>query len=58
METILVIYLLSLKQPMFLSYRNQSVDFQSKSTDWFLYDRDIGGYRFKGLNNLGTQSCL
>ena len=43
METILVIYLLTLKQPMFLSYRNQSVDFQGKSTDWFLYDRDIGG---------------
>ena len=23
---------------MFPSYRNQSVDLQSKSTDWFLYD--------------------
>ena len=30
---------------MFSSYRNQSVDLldlQSKSTDWFLYDGDIG----------------
>ena len=26
---------------MFPSYRNQSVDLQSKSTDWFLYDGNI-----------------
>ena len=26
---------------MFLSYRNQSVDLQTKSADWFLYDRNI-----------------
>ena len=25
---------------MFSSYRNQSADLQSKSTDWFLYDGD------------------
>ena len=24
-----------------LSYRNQSIDLQSKSVDWFLYDRDL-----------------
>ena len=24
-----------------LSYRNQSIDLQSKSMDWFLYDRDL-----------------
>ena len=24
-----------------LSYRNQSIDLQSKSMDWFLYDRDF-----------------
>ena len=24
-----------------LSYRNQFIDFQSKSMDWFLYDRDL-----------------
>ena len=29
-------------RPMFPSYRNQSVDLQSKSTDWFLYDGNIG----------------
>ena len=26
---------------MSLSYRNQSIDLQSKSVDWFLYKRDI-----------------
>ena len=25
-----------------LSYRNQSVDLKSKSTDWFLYDGNTG----------------
>ena len=25
----------------FLSYTNQSMDLQSKSMDWFLYDRDL-----------------
>ena len=30
---------------MFPSYRNQSVDLQSKSTDWFLYDENIGRER-------------
>ena len=27
---------------MLQSYRNQSVDLQSKSTDWFLYNGNIG----------------
>ena len=27
---------------MFPSYRNQPVDLESKSTDWFLYDGNIG----------------
>ena len=30
-----------------LSYRNQSVDLQSKSLDWFLYDRDFHHERIK-----------
>ena len=30
-----------LRIPMFTSYGNQSVDFQSKSIDWFLYDGNI-----------------
>ena len=30
---------LSWRRP--LSYRNQFIDFQSKSMDWFLYDRDL-----------------
>ena len=29
---------------MFLSYRSQSVDLQSKSSDLFLYDGNIGLY--------------
>ena len=32
---------LNLSWQRFLSYRNQSIDFQRKSMDWFLYDRDI-----------------
>ena len=32
---------------MFTSYRNQSVDLQSKSTDWFLYDGNIGRLKVK-----------
>ena len=31
---------------MLPSYRNQSVDLFCKSTDWFLYDRNIGPERF------------
>ena len=34
---------------MFPSYRNQSIDLQSKSTNWFLYDGEIGRYRIKPL---------
>ena len=26
---------------MFLSHRNQSIDFQSESMDWFICDKDI-----------------
>ena len=40
LATISVVLLLY--RPMFPSYRNQSVDLQSKSSDWFLYDGDIG----------------
>ena len=29
------------------SYRNQSIDLQSKSMDWFLYDRDLRNERVK-----------
>ena len=30
-----------------LSYRNQSIDLQNKSADWFLYDRDLLQERVK-----------
>ena len=32
---------------MFPSYTNQVVDSQSESTDWFLYDRNIGREKVK-----------
>ena len=32
-----------------LSYRNQSIDLQVKSMDWFLYDREIRHERVKLL---------
>ena len=32
-----------------LSYRNQSIDFHSKSVNWFLFKRDIGRERVKGF---------
>ena len=32
---------------MSLSYRNQPIDLQSKSMDWFLYDRDLRHERVK-----------
>ena len=35
---------------MFLLHRNQSIDLQSKSMDWFLYDRDLCHERVKRLN--------
>ena len=28
--------------PVLPSYRNQSIDLQSKSIDWFLYEGNIG----------------
>ena len=34
---------------MFPSYRNQSAELQSKSTNWFLYDGNIGRYKVKDL---------
>ena len=33
-----------------LSYKNQSIDLQSKLKDWFLYDRNFGHERVKGMN--------
>ena len=39
---------------MFPSYRNQSVDLQSKSTDWFLYD---GTLAVKGLGHASSTTC-
>ena len=36
---------------MFPSYRNQSVDLQSKSTGWFLCDGNIGREKVKERHN-------
>ena len=34
-----------------LSYRNQSIDLQSKSKDWFLYDNGFRHERVKWIDN-------
>ena len=31
-----------------ISYRNQSINLESKSMDWFLYDRDLHHEKVKG----------
>ena len=36
------------------SYRNQSIDLQSKSMDWFLYDRDLRQERVRWRNASAT----
>ena len=41
---------------MFPSYRNQSVDLQSKSNNWFLYDGNIGRSQVK--HNINHRSML
>ena len=41
--------LLTLSCRRSLSYRNQSIDLQSKSMGWFLYDRDLRHERVKYL---------
>ena len=44
---VLLIYITETQIPLTLSrrrcqlYRNQSTDFESKSMDWFLYNRDL-----------------
>ena len=40
-------WILTLSWRRSLSYRNQSIDFSSKSKEWFLYDRDLRHERFK-----------
>ena len=43
---------------MFSSYRNQSVDLQSKSTDWFLYDWNIVREKVKDKPKFMSQQSL
>ena len=45
---------LTLQRPMFPSNRNQSVDLLCKSTDWFLYDGNIGRSRINKVLSLVT----
>ena len=42
-------YSLTLSWRGSLSYRNQSLDLQSKSMDWFLYDNGLRHERVKAL---------
>ena len=51
---------LTLSWPRSLSYRNKSIDLQSKSLNWFLYDRDLrhervnAGKRLKNYRKNGN----
>ena len=56
-------FLLTLSWRRLLSYRNQSIDLQTKSMDWFLYDNSFRHERvnlFKIVTLLinKTQKCL
>ena len=46
---ILVCYVLTLSWRGSLSYRNQPIDLQNKSVDWFPFDRDFCHERVEGL---------
>ena len=43
---------------MSLLYKNQSIDLQSKSMDWFLYDRDLRHERVPYFRKNLHQRCL
>ena len=43
---------LSWRRP--LSYRNQSIDLQSKSVDWFLYDNGLRHERVNKVTQIVT----
>ena len=45
--SIILASVLNLSWRRSLSYRNQSIDFQNKSKDWFVYDRDLHHERVK-----------
>ena len=40
-----------------LAYRNQSIDLQGKSLDWFLYGRDLHHERVNGLSKEYLRPC-
>ena len=43
------IFSLTLSRPRLTSYRNQSIDLQRKSMDWFLYDIGLGRERVNDI---------
>ena len=43
---------LTLSWQRFVSYRNQFIDFQSKSMDWFLYDTVFRHQNVKTLSSI------
>ena len=48
---------LSWRRP--LSYRNQSIDLQSKSVDWFLYDNGLRHERVNKVTQIVTlHQCI
>ena len=57
-DVAIVSVLLALSWGRSLSYRNQSIDVQSKVMDWFLYDRDLLHERVNFENIQHIMSCL
>ena len=49
---------LNLSRQRPISYRNQSIDLQSKSMDWFLYDIGLRRQRVKPKTNLNLSPYL
>ena len=49
---------LTLSWRMSLSYTNQSIDLQSKSMGWFLYDRDLRHERVKFFESMFSHGTI
>ena len=56
-DSITFLRLVSLSWWRRLSYRNQSIDLQSKSMDWFLYDNSLHHERVKVFQNSYFVEC-
>ena len=52
------IAILTLSWRRFPSYRNQSIDLQSKSVNWFLYDRELRHERVNQFHGVKIENVL